>query len=216
MEELRERTGHRGSEQAWLSVAYDLLVSSGVDAVKVMPMAKALGLSRTGFYWHFKDRKALLAALLTLWEKKNTGNLIARTRQYADTITEAMFNLFDCWVDEDLFDARLDFAVRNWSRKDHEVESAIRSADAQRILAISEMFQRFGYRAENATVRANTVYLAQVGYISMNVRDPWEERLLWMPSYVEMYTSTAPTEREIARFMARHAHLLPQDSSGAD
>ena len=56
--------GWRGSSQAWLDAAYELMVESGVDAIRIVPLAKRLKLSRTSFYWFFKDRDALLAALL--------------------------------------------------------------------------------------------------------------------------------------------------------
>lgn len=201
---LSNQSGNRGSEQLWLDAAFELLVNSGIDGVKVMPMAKMLNLSRTGFYWHFESREALLALLLKRWEDKNTGNLIARTESYADTITEAMFNLFDCWIDPDLFDAKLDFAVRNWSRKDQAVKAIVDSADQVRINAINNMFLRFGFEKDNADVRAHNIYFTQVGYISMMVQEIHDERLSRMPAYVELYTGVAPTPREVARFMARH------------
>lgn len=198
------QSGNRGSEQLWLDGAFELLVNSGIDAVKVMPMAKMLNLSRTGFYWHFESRKALLAALLKRWENKNTGNLVRQTENFADTITEAMFNLFDCWIDPNLFDAKLDFAVRNWSRKDPAVKEIIDSADKVRIEAINKMFLKFGFENENAGVRAHNIYFTQVGYIAMMVQEVHDERLSRMPAYVELYTGVTPMPREIARFMARH------------
>ena len=89
----------RLSEEDWLAAAYEVLTESGVEAVKVMPLAKRLGVSRTSFYWHFKDREELLEAMVRRWEERNTGNLVARTEAYAESIAEAMFNLFDCWID---------------------------------------------------------------------------------------------------------------------
>ena len=56
--------------------------------------------------------------MIQRWEAKNTGNLIDRCEAYAETICEAMFNLFDRWLDHDLFDAHLDLAIRNWARND--------------------------------------------------------------------------------------------------
>ena len=199
------KTAPRGSEAVWLQAAYDMLVESGVDAVKVMPLAKALGLSRTGFYWHFEDREALLEALLQMWEAKNTGNLVRQTQAYAETITEAMFNLYDCWLDDDLFDARLDRAIRGWAHNDPAVQARIDQADAQRKAAIMAMFQRFDYSAAQAEARAMTVLYTQVGYISMRVEEPLEERISRMPEYAAVYTGQAPTGAEIRRFRARHA-----------
>ena len=55
-------TGWRGSRDGWLEAGYRALIEGGVDAVKIMPLARQLNLSRTSFYWFFHDREALLAA----------------------------------------------------------------------------------------------------------------------------------------------------------
>lgn len=106
-------TGWRGSREGWLEAAYESLVETGVDAVRVLPLSKRLKLSRTSFYWFFDDREALLAALIDLWRARNTGNLIRRSESYAESIAEAILNVFDCWVDPQLFDSRFEFAVRS-------------------------------------------------------------------------------------------------------
>lgn len=194
----------KGSEDVWLNAAYDTLCDSGVEAVKVMPLAKRLGLTRTGFYWHFRDRDALLEAMIARWEAKNTGNLIDQCEAYAETICEAIFNLFDCWLDGELFDARLDLAIRNWARNDPALAVRLERADVARRAAIVGMYERFGFSPEQADVRASTVIFTQVGYISMQVEEDRTDRIMRMPAYVEAYTSQSPTPSEIARFMARH------------
>ena len=143
MSVAKTERGWRGTPDLWLDAAYELLVESGVEAVKVMPLADRLGLSRTSFYWHFPDREALLAGLVERWKAKNTGTLIARCEASAATIAEAMLNLVDCWVDPDLFDSRLEFAMRTWALTDAEVGAAMVEADATRIAAISALFRRF-------------------------------------------------------------------------
>ncbi|MEH6579915.1 MAG: TetR/AcrR family transcriptional regulator [Amphritea sp.] len=203
-----KKSGWRGSEDLWLDAAYKMLVESGVESVKVMPLAKALDMSRTSFYWHFKDRESLLDALVKRWEKKNTGNLVAQTEVYAQTITEAVFNLFDCWIDAELFDARMDFAVRNWAQQSDKLKAIMEQADQQRIAAIRAMFLRFGFDEKQADTRAHTVYYTQVGYISMMVDEAMPERLKRMPAYVENYTGSYPSESEIARFMSRHKSCM--------
>src|SRR5512133_2217742 len=132
----RNARGWRGTPDLWLDAAYDLLVEGGVEAVKVMPLAERLGLSRTSFYWHFTDREALLAGLVARWEAKNTANLVARCEAPAATIAEAMLNLIDCWVDSSLFDSRLEFAMRTWSLTDPSVAAAMSAADETRIAAL--------------------------------------------------------------------------------
>jgi len=203
----KKQRGWRGSEDLWLDAAYERLINSGVEAVKVMSLAKALGMSRTSFYWHFEDRDALLAALIQRWEDKNTGNLIAQSQLYAGTITEAMFNLFDCWIDAELFDAQLDFAIRNWAQSSPDLKARLEQTDRDRIAAIGGMFQRHGFSTQQADIRSHTVYYTQVGYIAMMVDEPVKTRMARMPDYIETYTGQRPDTQEVARFKSRHGEV---------
>lgn len=199
-----QKNGWRGSEEVWLDAAYAMLIESGVESVKVMSLASELNVSRTSFYWHFSDRDALLEALIQRWRERNTGNLIARTELYAETISEAVFNLFDCWIDRELFDAPMDLAIRNWAQNASELKVILDQTDQDRISAIRSMFRRFDFTPEQSEVRARTVYYTQIGYISMMVEEPVQERFKHMPAYVETFAGQYPTESEIARFMSRH------------
>lgn len=194
----------RGSEELWLDAALDLLKEGGVDAVKVMPLSKRLNLSRTGFYWHFKDREALEEAMVARWEARNTGSLEKRCADYAETICEAMLNLCDCWLLPELFDARLDLAIRNWARNEPDLRPRIEDADRRRREAIESTFLRFGYSPAEAEVRALTVLYTQVGYISMRIEESPEARIARIPDYVTVFTGRTPTDAELARFRARH------------
>ncbi|WP_103256282.1 TetR/AcrR family transcriptional regulator [Tabrizicola aquatica] len=205
MDGKRTERGWRGTPDVWLEAAYDLLVEGGVEAVKVMPLADRLGLSRTSFYWHFQDREALLAGLIDRWKAKNTGNLVARCEAPAATIAEAMLNLIDCWVDPQLFDSRLEFAMRTWALTDRTVEVAMAEADATRIAALTALFRRFGYAETEADTRARTLYLTQVGYIALRSQESFAVRLGRIPAYVLTFSGQAPTEAEVAAFRARHA-----------
>ena len=204
METEKIERGWRGTPDLWLDAAYVLLVGAGVDAVKIMPLAEKLGLSRTSFYWHFQDREALLAGLVDRWKAKNTGNLVARCQAPAATISEAMLNLFDCWYDDDLFDSRLEFAMRTWALTDPAVATAMSEADATRVAAIAALFRRFGYSEAEADTRARTLYLTQVGYIALRSDESLEVRMGRNPAYVLTFCGVAPTEAEVAAFNARH------------
>lgn len=206
--------GGRGSSQAWLDAAYDILVESGVDAIRIVPLAKRLKLSRTSFYWFFKDREALLASLLERWRAKNTQNLVRQCEAYAESITEAIFNVFDCWLDVRLFDSGLEFAVRSWAQQSPRVAAAIRSADATRIDALTTMFVRFKFDPHAANVRARTIYLTQIGYISMKTKEDLATRMSRIPDYVQIFTGQAAQAREIERFQARH-HFDPRQTPQA-
>ena len=204
MEQVLGETGWRGSAEVWLEAAYELLLESGVSTVKILPLAKKLGLSRTSFYWFFKDREELLGALIARWRDKNTGNLVKQAQAYAESIAEAMLNVNDCWIDKTLFDAQFEFAVRSWALESSDILAEVRTADQIRLEALAQMFTRFGYTAITADVRARTTYLTQIGYISMQTQEDVGVRMKRIPEYVEIFTGVRPEQRELDRFHARH------------
>lgn len=206
MEQVVNDSGWRGSQEAWLEAACELFLESGIDSVKILPLAKRLNLSRTSFYWFFKDREELLAALIGLWRDKNTGNLIKQSEAYAENLVEAMFNVFDCWISTDLFDARFEFAVRSWALQSEDILAEVQAADQARLEALKQMFIRFGQTETHADVRARTTYLVQIGYISMQSKEDVSMRMKRIPNYIEIYTGQQPQQRDLDRFFARHGY----------
>lgn len=206
MEQTLSDGGWRGSPEVWLRAASDALLESGVDAVKILPLAKRLGLSRTSFYWFFADREALLAALVARWRDKNTSGIVRQSEAYAETLAEAMLNVFDCWLDEELFDTRFEFAIRSWSLQSAEILSEVREADRIRVEALTRMFERFGLGHHAADVRARTTYLVQIGYISMQSQENLGDRMRRIGDYIAIFTGQAPRQRELDRFFARHGY----------
>ena len=206
MEQQPGEIGWRGSREAWLGAAYDLLLESGVDSVRILLLAKRLALSRTSFYWFFKDREELLDGLLALWRDKNTGNFVRQASAYAETLVEGLLNVSDCWFDTSLFDSKFEFAVRSWALQSPEVQAEVQKADDLRLAALAALFRKFGHREPSADVRARTVYLTQIGYISMQTSEDLALRLERMPAYMEVFSGLVPQQREMDRFLARHRH----------
>jgi AcrR family transcriptional regulator len=196
--------GWRGSADIWLDAAYDILVESGVEAVKILPLAARLGLSRTSFYWHFPDREALLAGLITRWRGRNTGVLIAQAQAPAASLAEAMLNIIDCWIVPQMFDARLEFAIRTWALTDPAVARELATEDEARMAALAALFARFGIDAAEAETRAHAVYLTQIGYIAMRTEETLAQRLRRIPLYAKIFGGTAPTPAEWQAFLGRH------------
>jgi len=215
MDQKATDTGWRGSPEVWLETAYETLIDSGVDAVRILPLAQKLKLSRTSFYWFFKDRDELLAALVERWRTKNTGAIVRQSQAYAESIAEAMLNVFDCWLDRNLFDSHFEFAIRSWGLQSADVAAHVGEADLARIEALTAMFVRFGYDPLEADVRARTIYLVQIGYISMKADEAIAVRMRRIPEYVEIFTGQAPLPREIGRFHARHGFVSSLDGGAA-
>lgn len=194
----------KGSPELWLQAARDALLEGGVEAVKILSLAKAMNLSRASFYWFFTDREELLDALLAQWRDKNTGNIVQRANAYADSLAEAILNVCDCWFDTGLFDSRFEFAVRSWALQSPKPLAEVQEADRVRLAALTAMFSRFGCSPQAAAVRARAIYLIQIGYISMQTTEDIVLRISRMAEYVRVYTGVPPEPREMNRFYSRH------------
>ena len=199
----QKKADFRGSHQAWVDAAYSTLVSTGIDAVTINYLAKKLKISRTSFYWVFKDRDSILAALLERWRARNTESIVRQAAQYATSVAEATLNVFDCWFDPGLFDAGLEFAVRSWAHQSAKVANEVTLSDAQRLDALKAMYQRFGHDALESDIRARATYLIQLGYITTRAKEDFAFRMQRIPLYCEICSGAKPSESEMKRFYAR-------------
>ncbi|MCK0151384.1 TetR/AcrR family transcriptional regulator [Marivita sp. S6314] len=193
--------GHvKVTREDWLNLARNVLVQEGVGELKILSLSTRMGVSRSSFYWYFKNRADLLAALLDEWEARNTRTIVTHCEMPADDINAAVCNFFRCFVDPALFDRGLDFAVRDWARRDVQVNQRIEAADAQRLEAISAMFARFGYDAYDADIRARILYFMQIGYHAVELREPMEVRMSRLEGFLRGFTGREPTEDTIEAF----------------
>lgn len=192
----------KASREDWLRAAMEALVSDGVTQVKIQTIGHKLGVSRSSFYWYFQSRKDLLNQLLEEWERSNTGIMVAHADLPAKTITEAVNNFFRCVVAPDGFNHRLDFAVREWARRDDAVRRVIDRSDAARHAALARMFLRHGYCEAEADIRARVLYYQQIGYYALELNESLETRLSRVPGYVEAFTGQTPSQEETDAFCA--------------
>lgn len=190
----------RTSRSDWLKSAMEILTSEGVENLKIMELAKRLGVSRSSFYWFFKDREDLLGQLLDYWENKNSRCIIDHAGRSADTIAGAVLNVFECWVSRSVFDPQLDFAVREWARRSDDVRQRLDEADTARVGAITEMFELHGYDPDDAFTRARVLYFMQIGYYALVDEETIEQRLYYVGHYVRNFTGTDATKAELERF----------------
>ncbi|CUH43094.1 TetR/AcrR family transcriptional regulator [Ruegeria atlantica] len=186
----------------WLNVAMDVLISDGVDQIKVLNLAERMAVSRSSFYWYFKSRQELLDALLARWHATNTAALVAQAKAPADTITAAVCNVHRCVVNTELFDTALDFAVRDWARKSWKVRRALDQSDARRLEALHAMFARYGYSEVEAETRARVLYYMQIGYDLAQLNEPMSTRIAMVPHYLYVFTGVEPKPEEVEEFSA--------------
>jgi len=195
--------GHvKVTRQDWLNMARDVLVNEGVGEVKILGLANRMGVSRSSFYWYFEDRADLLAALLDEWELRNTAQILNHCQMPSANITEAVCNFFRCFVDQTKFDRGLDFAIREWSRRDEAIRGRLDDADKSRIAALTDSFARNGFDAINADARARILYFMQLGYHALEVHEDMQTRMSRLEPYIRGFTGQEPDQEAVDAFLA--------------
>src|SRR6202043_1920843 len=116
MVELPAGTGMTDQLSAtdWLNHGLKTLAKNGFTALKAEPLAKAMGVSRGSFYWHFADIGAYHAAILEHWREIAAERIIAGVEASAaneSPVTALLRRVFS----EKL---ALEMAVRTWARFD--------------------------------------------------------------------------------------------------
>lgn len=154
-------TPHPLTPDDWLRAGVVALRGGGVDAVRVEVLARALGVSKGSFYWHFRDRRALLDALFALWEAE-TDQLIrdAGTRPTPADRLVGFFALVDA--------SRAyppDPAIFDLARRYPELAPRVTHTEAKRIAFFADQFAAFGCGAAAARHAAEVVYYSSLGWL---------------------------------------------------
>src|SRR6476659_10987293 len=105
----------RTPRDTWIRVGMQALADGGPEAVRVEPLAKALGVTRGGFYWHFKDRQALLDELLDAWERRSTDEVLERVEREGGDPRAKVRRAGMLTFSSDLLP--VDLAIRDWARR---------------------------------------------------------------------------------------------------
>jgi len=146
------------SADDWIKAGLKALAKSGFTALKADPLAKAMGVSRGSFYWHFADLGAFHAAVLKRWREIAAEQIIAAVEAGSDEPLKALLRR--------TFGARLDLerAVRNWAAFDAAAQAAVRAIDRRRLDYIETLLDRRGLDAAMAEARAQVLYWTFLGF----------------------------------------------------
>jgi AcrR family transcriptional regulator len=146
---------------AWIDAALAELGSHGVDGVRVEVLAKRLGVTKGSFYWHFKDRDALLAMTLERWRRRATLALIEHSDR--GTPAERLRQILEA-----PFKGRraaqassVELAIRLWGRGDPRARATLDEVDELRLSHIAQVFADGGVAEDQARARAVLAYAFQ-------------------------------------------------------
>jgi AcrR family transcriptional regulator len=137
------------------------LAAGGPGAVRIDPLARSLGVTRGGFYWHFKDRSALLQDILDTWERRSVDEVIERIEQRGGDARARLRHLSRIAGagDQPLM---IDLAVRDWARRDPAVARRLRRVDNRRMAYLRSLFRGSGTDDE-VEVRCLLFYSLWIG-----------------------------------------------------
>ncbi|WP_027554014.1 TetR/AcrR family transcriptional regulator [Bradyrhizobium sp. Cp5.3] len=146
------------SADDWIKQGLKALGKSGFTALKADPLAKAMGVSRGSFYWHFADLSAFHAAVLKRWREIAAEQIIADVEADSDEPLKSLLRRS--------FGARLDLerAVRNWAAFDPAAQAAVRAIDRRRLDYIEALLAKRGLAPAMAEARAQILYWTFLGF----------------------------------------------------
>lgn len=127
----------RTSPGQWIEQGLRALAAGGPDAVRIEPLARALGVTRGGFYWHFRDRRALLEAMLDTWERTTTRDVAERLEREGGDAIDKLRRLLALTSPSVV---QTDLAIRDWARHDRSVAERLRRVDNQRMTYFRSLF----------------------------------------------------------------------------
>lgn len=134
--------GTRTPRSAWIEEGMRALAAGGPDAVRVEALARALGVTKGGFYWHFDDRQALLDEMLDTWERVAVDEVIERIEGQGGEARARLRRLFSmASTAEGLL--RVDLAIRDWARREPAVAARLRRVDNRRMDYMRSLFGAF-------------------------------------------------------------------------
>ena len=146
--------------QAWIDAAFDALAQGGIDAVRIDPLAKDLGVTRGSFYWHFKDRAALHQAMLKEWRTRASYQIYTRVERSAESAGDRLRRLLALPYSSprSARGASIELAIRLWARRDKDAAKAVRHIDRTRLTYFNKLYEEHGLGKEEAKGRAFLFY----------------------------------------------------------
>lgn len=146
----------------WIDAGLTALAAGGPDAVRVDLLAKSLGVTRGGFYWHFVNRQTFLDALLDTWEQRSTDDVLDRVEAEGGDARAKVRRAGMLTFSERLLP--IDLAVRDWARRDTAVAGRLRRVDNRRMDYLRTLIGTFVDDPDEIEARAMLAFSLAIGH----------------------------------------------------
>jgi AcrR family transcriptional regulator len=157
--------GDQLSAKDWLDQGLRTLAKHGFTALKAEPLAKAMGVSRGSFYWHFADIGAFHIAILGHWRDVAVERIIADIEALSpdqDGLPALLNRAFGGKP------PLLESAMRSWAAHDPVARSVVQAVDQRRIGYMEKLLKATGLPLEMARARTQILYWAFLGFALSN------------------------------------------------
>jgi AcrR family transcriptional regulator len=155
------KNSKRLTRDDWMQGALELLVSEGLEDVKIVPLAERLGVTSGSFYWHFKNRNELYDALLAYWERELTDAALEEAGRFEGTPLERIWFLMDRVMSAGL--AAHDLAFWRWAQTDATAGKVFRRTLKKRFAYSESMFRDAGFSKTQAEIRSRMMVVYMMG-----------------------------------------------------
>jgi AcrR family transcriptional regulator len=139
------------SKDDWFRAALQLVEKRGIPHFTITNLAKSLGTSRSGFYWHFKHRNDMLRQLLRFWAEEYTEVISKNPDFLVGTPKERLVKIATTVVDDNL--NKYDLTFRSWAREDPLVADKVARVFAMRMDYVRPIFRELGFEGDELEMR---------------------------------------------------------------
>jgi AcrR family transcriptional regulator len=143
----------------WIEAALAEIGRSGVDGVRVEVLAKNLGVTKGGFYRRFKDRRALLDALIETWTRRRIAALEKQIESGGSDARDQLRSLIRLYSERvNPEGMAIELAMRQWARSDATAGAAVSNVDAARLNLVQRLYKKIGLAPRDAQAHAVLFY----------------------------------------------------------
>jgi AcrR family transcriptional regulator len=134
-----------------LKAGLSVLADQGVEAVKIDRLSGVLGVAKTGFYWHFKNRRALLDAMLEFWEREYT-TVVSRNPAITGLRPAERLQAINEMVDDNCL-TEYDLAIAHWALHDKAAAGILGKTYQQRLEFVRQALRELGFAGDELEMR---------------------------------------------------------------
>jgi AcrR family transcriptional regulator len=146
-------------DDVWIEAGFTELARSGAEGVRVEVLAKNLGVTKGGFYRRFRDRAALLDAMLQNWSTGRIAAIEAQTSLDGVSARERLKALIRLYSERmNTEGMAVELAIRQWARTEDAAAAAVASVDAARLKNVGQLYRATGLSSEDADAQAFLFY----------------------------------------------------------